>query len=197
MTSDQQLPPADERDMFVLRLAQALHASGYAAHSLEDVLQQVCDQLELIGQFFTTPTAISAAFGPLDRQRTFLIRVQPGALNLGRLASLDRVARQVMSGAIQPSDGSRRIAEIWAKKASYPGWLRVIGYGIVSAAGCQFLGGGPSDVVVGMGIGLLVGLLALAFRRFTISSHVFELTGAFLASALVTEVAHGEIGNRE
>lgn len=181
--------PADERDLFVLRLAQALHASGYAAHSLEDILQHVCDQLGLIGQFFTTPTAISAAFGPLDRQRTFLIRVQPGELNLGRLASLDRVARQVVSGAIEPRDGSRRIAEIWAKKPTYPGWLRVVGYGIVSAAGCQFLGGAAADVAVGMGIGLLVGLLALAFRRFTISSHVFELTGAFLASAIVTEVA--------
>ena len=126
-----QSPSADERDLFVLRLAQALHASGYAAHSLEDVLQRVCDQLELIGQFFTTPTAIQAAFGPLDRQRTFLIRVQPGELNLGRLASLDRVAHQVMSGAIQPSDGSRRIAEIWARKPTYPWWLRVIAYGIV------------------------------------------------------------------
>ena len=184
-----QSPPADERDLFVLRLAQALHASGYAAHSLEDVLQRVCDQLELIGQFFTTPTAIQAAFGPLDRQRTFLIRVQPGELNLGRLASLDRVAHQVMSGAIQPSDGSRRIAEIWAKKPTYPWWLRVIAYGIVSAAGCQFLGGGAADVAVGMGVGLLVGLLALAFKRLTISSHIFELTGAFLASALVTELA--------
>ena len=173
----------------MLRLAQALHASGYAAHSLEEVLQRVCDQLELIGQFFTTPTAIQAAFGPLDRQRTFLIRVQPGELNLGRLASLDRVAHQVMYGAIKPSDGSRRIAEIWAKKPTYPWWLRVIGYGIVSAAGCQFLGGGAADVAVGMGVGLLVGAAGARLPRFTISSHVFELTGAFLASALVTELA--------
>jgi uncharacterized membrane protein YjjP (DUF1212 family) len=189
MTVETEAPAADERDLFVLRLAQALHASGYAAHSLEEVLQHVCDRLGLIGQFFTTPTAISAAFGPLDRQRTFLIRVQPGELNLGRLASLDRVARQVVSGTITPVDGSRRIAEIWAKKPTYPGWLRVIGYGIVSAAGCQFLGGGAADVAVGMGVGLLIGVLALIFRRFTITSHVFELTGAFLASALVAELA--------
>jgi uncharacterized membrane protein YjjP (DUF1212 family) len=189
MTVETHAAAADERALFVLRLAQALHASGYAAHSLEDVLQHVCDQLGLIGQFFTTPTAIWAAFGPLDLQRSFLIRVQPGELNLGRLASLDRVARQVVSGAIKPVDGSLRIAEIWAKKPAYPGWLRVTGYGIVSAAGCQFLGGGPVDVAVGMGVGLLIGVLALIFRRFTITSHVFELTGAFLASAVVTELA--------
>ena len=76
-----------------------------------------------------------------------------------------------------------------ARRPTYPGWFRVIGYGIVSAAGCQFLGGGAHDVAVGMGVGLLVGVLALAFRRFTIPSHVFELTGSLLASAVVTELA--------
>ena len=50
----------DQAILFVLRLAQALHSSGYAAHSLEDILRHVCDQLGLIGQFFTTPTAIMA-----------------------------------------------------------------------------------------------------------------------------------------
>ena len=52
--------PAEEQhaSLFVLRLAHALHASGYAAHSLEDVLKHICERLGLIGQFFTTPTAI-------------------------------------------------------------------------------------------------------------------------------------------
>ena len=35
----------DPAILFVLRLAQALHSSGYAAHSLEDILRHVCDQL--------------------------------------------------------------------------------------------------------------------------------------------------------
>ena len=56
-------PDLDQRQttLFVLRLAHALHASGYAAHSLEEILQKVCDRLEIIGQFFTTPTAIFAS----------------------------------------------------------------------------------------------------------------------------------------
>ena len=189
MTAPSQPPDQEHATLFVLRLAQALHASGYAAHSLEDILQHVCSQLGLIGQFFTTPTAIMAGFGPLDHQRTFLIRVQPGELNLGRLAALDDVARQVGSGALPPNDGSAGVAQILNRKPTYPWWLRVAGYGIVSAAACQFLGGGGTDVAVGMGIGLFIGLLALLFRRFTISSHIFELTASFLASLLVTSLA--------
>lgn len=54
--------------LFVLRLGHALHKSGYAAHSLEEILLKACDRLGIVGQFFTTPTAIMASFGPLDHQ---------------------------------------------------------------------------------------------------------------------------------
>ena len=72
-------PEEQHASLFVLRLGHALHASGYAAHSLEEILDHVCDRLGLIGQFFTTPTAILASFGPLDEQRTHLIRVSPAS----------------------------------------------------------------------------------------------------------------------
>jgi uncharacterized membrane protein YjjP (DUF1212 family) len=184
-------PEPDEQhaSLFVLRLAHALHSSGYAAHSLEDVLEKVCNRQGLVGQFFTTPTAIMAAFGPLEQQRTHLIRVQPGELNLGRLSALHDVVRAGLSGTISPQEGSTRIDRILTKKPTYPWWLRVFGYGIVSAAGCRFLGGAYDDVLVSASVGLVIGLMALAFKRFTISSHVFELTASFASSALVMFVA--------
>ena len=182
-------PDKRHTSLFVLRLAHALHASGYAAHSLEEILQKVCDRLEIIGQFFTTPTAIFASFGPLDRQQTHLIRVQPGELNLGRLSALDDVAHGVLSGTLTPEAGSAQIDRIVTKKPTYPWWLRVFGYAIVSAAGCKFLGGGYDDVVVSAVVGLLIGFIALVFKRFTITSHVFELTATFVASALVSFIA--------
>jgi uncharacterized membrane protein YjjP (DUF1212 family) len=43
-----------------------------------------------------------AGFGPLDNQHTFLIRVQPGELNLGRLSALDEVAHLVVAGKLSP-----------------------------------------------------------------------------------------------
>ena len=184
-------PDLDQRQtsLFVLRLGHALHASGYAAHSLEEILLKVCDRLEVVGQFFTTPTAIIASFGPLDRQQTHLIRVQPGELNLGRLSALDDVVHGVLSGTLTPQAGSSAIDRIVTKRPTYPWWLRVFGYAIVSGAGCKFLGGGYDDVAVSAAVGLLIGFIALAFKRFTITSHVFELTATFVASALVSLIA--------
>lgn len=154
-------PALDQRhaSLFVLRLGHALHASGYAAHSLEEVLLKVCNRLEIVGQFFTTPTAIMAAFGPLDQQQTHLIRVQPGDVNLGRLSALHDVVKGVLGGTLSPLEGSARIDRVLTKRPTYRWWLRVAGYAIVSAAGCRFLGGDWDDVAVGAGIGLLIGLI--------------------------------------
>src|SRR5262249_7961256 len=97
--------PADDATAFVLRLGRALHAEGYPSHRIEEVLGLAADKLGLAGQFFTTPTSIFAAFGELDRQRTFLVRVEPGDLDLARLARVQQIAQDVLSGRLAPHAG--------------------------------------------------------------------------------------------
>ena len=43
---------------FVLALAQALHGCGTPVHRLEDVIQAVCEALEIQVQCFATPTCL-------------------------------------------------------------------------------------------------------------------------------------------
>src|SRR5690349_5526814 len=81
---------------FVLRIGEALHQTGYAAHRIESVMERVASQLGLEGQFFATPTSIMAAFGPMERQRTHLLRLTAADDDLGRLADLDEVMGRVM-----------------------------------------------------------------------------------------------------
>ena len=168
----------------------ALHKSGYAAHSLEEILQKVCDRLGIIGQFFTTPTAIMASFGPLDHQQTHLIRVQPGELNLGRLSALDDV---VQARARRDADAAGRVGadrQDPDEEADVSrGGCASSATRIVSAAGCRFLGGGLRRRR-GRRLGGPAHRPDRAARSsgFTITSHVFELTASFVASALVSFV---------
>jgi uncharacterized membrane protein YjjP (DUF1212 family) len=94
---------ADPRISFALNLGRALHTSGYSADRLEEALSLASDRLGLEAQFFSTPTSIMASFGPQDDQRTFMIRVSPGESNLGKLARVDHVTRDVLSGRLTPS----------------------------------------------------------------------------------------------
>lgn len=190
------IPPAastsrhpDGRISFVLRLGHALHTSGYAAHRLEEALTLASDRLGLVGQFFSMPTSIMASFGPQDDQQTFLIRVEPSESDLGRLAAVDEVTREVLQGRLTPHDGVRRLEAIHSAPALYGKLSTTIAFGIISASVARFLGGGLHEIVASLGIGLVIGLLALAAARLPALAKVFDPVAAFAASVLASAAA--------
>jgi uncharacterized membrane protein YjjP (DUF1212 family) len=169
---------------FVLELGRALHAAGHSAQRLEDSLGAISDRLGLPNhQFFSTPTSIMASFGPIGRQRTHMLRVAPGEVNLGTLAALEQVSLDVAQGRMSPAEGTAAITRITSAPAPYGPGLTTLGYGVVSGAATQFLGGGGREVAVAAVLGLGVGILALVTRGRPRLGRVFEPVAAVLVSA--------------
>lgn len=182
-------PGPDDRVSFVLRLGRSLHTSGYAANRLEEALELTCDRLGLQAQIFSMPTSIMVSFGPQDDQRTFLIRVEPGESNLGKLAQTDEVTREVLSGQLTPLEGSRRLEAIELAPPRYPVWLTTAAFAIASGSSARFLGGGWHEMAAGLGIGLAIGLLSLVTSRIAGLNRVFEPVAALTASLLAAGLA--------
>ena len=175
---------------FVLRLARALHAYGYSAARLEDILAATADRLGLAGhRFFSMPTQIMAAFGPEARQHTHLLRVEPGEVNLGKLAALEQVSGDVASGRISPREGMAHIQRIVAAQSPYGPAVVTLAHGVLSGAVCQFLGGGWREIVVATALGLGLGLLAIYSASHARVSRVFESLAAFLLSTAAIGLA--------
>ncbi|HXE57782.1 MAG TPA: threonine/serine exporter family protein [Gemmatimonadales bacterium] len=168
---------------FVLLLGRALHTYGYAAHALEEVLGGAAARLGLRGQFFSTPTSIFASFGPQDHQRTYLIRVEPGDVDLGKLAELDAVTTRVLRGELSVAEGAQRIELIAGARPRYGPVATTIAFGLASAAASRFLGGGLREIAVASLIGFTTGFLALWAARFAPLARVFEPVAALTASA--------------
>ena len=169
---------------FVLQLGRALHCAGYSAQRLEDRLGAIADRLGLVNaQFFSTPTSIMASFGPVGRQRTHMLRVEPGDVDLGMLATLEQVALDVAQGRTPLADGVVAITRIGAAPPRYRPGLTTLSYGVVSGAATQFLGGGLREVTVAALLGFGLGLLALVTARRPRLGRVFEPVAAFLVSA--------------
>lgn len=169
---------------FVLKLGRGLHAHGYPAHRLEAALERVSRRLGLHGQFFSMPTALFASFGLQSDQRTFQIRVEPGAMDLRTLVALEAVSDAVADGAIDPPEGTRRIDAAIAAPAPYPAWLVTLSFAVTSAAAARFFGGGLREIVASAGVGLVVGLLALLAQRVAALGRVFEAVAAMTAALL-------------
>ena len=176
---------------FVLELGRALHQAGHPAQRLEDMLGAISDRLGLSNhQFFSTPTSIMASFGPLGRQRTHMLRVVPGEVNLGTLAALEQVSLEVAQGRMSPVEGVAAINRITTAPEPYGPALTTVAYGVVSGAATQFLGGGGHEVAVAALLGLALGVLAVGTRGRPRLGRVFEPVAAFVVSAGAIGLAH-------
>jgi uncharacterized membrane protein YjjP (DUF1212 family) len=183
--------PPRERDAieFVLDLGHALHAHGQPSHWLEAGMERASARLGLRGQFFTTPTSIFAAFGEQEKQQTRLIRVEPGEVHLERLEQAIATGHEVMSGRLDPAEGSRRLA---ADRRSPPRWghaTTTMAYMLSASAACRFLGGGATEVATAALLATVVALLAAAAPRVKALGRIFEPIAMFVVATIAGVLA--------
>lgn len=177
--------------VFLEKLGRALHRYGSPAHRLEEAMTEVARRLGLRGQFFSTPTAIFASFETdhADRRHdTVLLRVEPGDVDLEKLSWLDVVVSRVVRGELAPRQAAAAVDALEEAPHRYGAGLTTAAYAAVSASAACFFGGGWRELLAAGGVGILIGLLALAVGRFPSAGRVFELLSATLA-AFVTAVS--------
>lgn len=178
----------------VLRLARALHASGVPAHRLEESMALISPRLGLEGgQFLSAPTSLIAAFGEPPDQRTYLLRVEPGQVDLGRLSDLDDLMTALHDQRLPPDQAMARLDQIESAPSRYPRWLTAACFGIAAAGAARFFGGGAREVVVAGVIGLLTALLGALARRMPATERLYEPLAALVA-ALVAGAAAAAVG---
>ena len=179
----------DARIEFVLALVQALHRYGAPAHRLEDAVTVVSSNLGLEGRFSSTPTSVLAGFGPLSHQRTCLVRVQPGEMNLEKLALLDALTASVMSGRITALDAGLRIAAIVERPPPYGPWLTIFCFGLASMAAAIFFSGGLLEVCASAVLGITVGVISSLALTEVGMARIREPFAATLVSLIASGLA--------
>ncbi len=171
-------------------MGRAFHRHGFSASRVEEVMVRLAERLGLpLAQIFSTPTSIMAAFGPLGSQRSHLLRVEPGSVNLTQVSQLDRLAVAVLLDELAPIDGIARLREIEEQPAGYGRIATVAAFVAASGAVSVFLGGGRAELVVATVIGLATGLLALYAGPRPRLQRVFEPLVALMASVVAGVVA--------
>jgi uncharacterized membrane protein YjjP (DUF1212 family) len=182
--------PQPEEIEFLLRLGSALHTSGSSANDLEHTIAAIARKWELPSpQVFSTPTSLQVAFGPLGQQRVYVLRVEPGGLNLGLLSALDEIAADMLHGKLTPSEGLRMLATKTTARAMYQPWMVIGAFALASGSFACILGGGASEVIAAVFIGAITGAIALVAERLARVQRVFEPLASFVAGFLATAIA--------
>jgi uncharacterized membrane protein YjjP (DUF1212 family) len=156
---------------------------------LEEALLQCAAKLEISGQFLSTPTSLLFGFGDGPAQRIHLARIEPGDVDIGKLADLDEVIEGLVGGSLSAAEGSARVAAIEAAPRRYPRWTIVPAFALAAGTAACFFGGGPGDLVCSTLAGLATGLLALLVGSRRSAALVFESLAAFLTTALAVLAA--------
>lgn len=178
----------NEAISFILRLGKALHKYGYASHRLEELLEQVASSLNLKAQFFAATTSIYCGFGEMEHQRTYLIRTDPGGINLGKLVDADEVISQVIHRKISLAEGSSSLDKIDVAPGFSP-FVTLLAYTLTSAAAARFLGGGAREIVVAAIIGFMIGVLSYFANKYQGLGKVVDPVAAFSASVLAAAIS--------
>lgn len=179
----------EARNRFVIELARQLHEAGTTAPRLERALTSVGRRLGLEIDVWSSPTAIIITLkDPLDpegEERTRVLRLAPGDIDLERLCRVDDIAEQVLHGQIGVLEGQAALA---ALRQPRPRWRQLleslVGFPLASLAIAGILRGSSHDLVTAALIGLAIGCIADWTSRHSRFGQALETVAGLLAALL-------------
>jgi len=146
-------------------------------------------RLGIAGQFFVTPTALFAAFSWGENQETLLERLEPGSVDLGKLAALDELIAQVANRDLSPVEASKRIDSILQAPPRWGAAISTMSFALISVCAARFFGGGWRELSAALVIGSLLGMLALVVGRRQQVVRLYEPLAALFATLIAMAFA--------
>lgn len=177
-------PAGDQQVLF--SLGRALHQAGLPSHRLEEMLGRVAARTGWAVETFAMPTGLILSAWRGDESEFRLFRLYPRPIHLERIRLLTEEVDLLAAGRIEPARAIARIEQIQAATAATPRLLVCLGFGLSAAGFSVIFGGGPLELAVTVLVGLVVGLVAVAFGSARGRTRRFELVAALLAGLIAT-----------
>ncbi|OJJ44385.1 hypothetical protein ASPZODRAFT_71852 [Penicilliopsis zonata CBS 506.65] len=187
------------RQRYLLLLCQVLLNYGAPTHRLEEYMRMTARVLEIDGQFLYIPGCMIISFDDASTHTTEVKIVRsPQGVDLGKMADVHEVYKEVIHDVIGVEEAIQRLEEIKGRDNKFPVWFQIFMHGCACAAVGPFaFGARPIDLPIAFLLGTLVGTLQLVLSpRSQLYSNVFEISAAvltsFLARAFGSIRYHGE-----
>lgn len=107
-------------------------------------------------------------------------------MNLGRIAAVNELSREIVAGRVQPDEAFARMEQIRAMRG-LPGWVMVLASALSAACFCYLFGGSALDACTALVPGLAVGLVLLALAR--VRAPLNKLVANMLSAGVVALVS--------
>jgi uncharacterized membrane protein YjjP (DUF1212 family) len=182
-TAEPTLPPAELFE-YLLEIGGTLMSCGCSTPRLEATLREIAALEGYEAAAFAVPTGLFLSLrGPgLESGMVRLVRVEEWALDLQRLALVDRIFNDVIERRYGLPEARRRLDAVDHSRPAYPRVLRWLATAGAAGASAIFFRGGLGEVLVAfLGGGLLGILFALMPTRLR---HLQDFLGGLLAGGI-------------
>lgn len=179
-----------KQSTMLLQISKAIAEAGTPSHRLENYMQVVLEKFGLSGSFLALPTAIIASFGEGDNQRSFVVKVRSGEINLGTLQRINDVITDLENNLINIDTALHTIKHIDELESDFPHWLYVLAYGIVGAGFSTLFSGGWADVLASFCLGIITGFINETGKKHYYLSQVIVPLSATVVGFLAIVINH-------
>ena len=171
--------------MFVVRLGAALNTAGQPVYEVQERLTRVAQAYGAdAARISAFPTYMMVTMGVGEPATLELTAPLGAALRLDQIAALDNLVGGAERGAVEPSDGLRRLQAIEEMEPRFGALQSVLGYSVLTLGICLILHPAPRDVAAAAVFGALVGLLRSVGRHHVALQTLMPVIAAFTVSAL-------------
>lgn len=172
------------------QLARELHRAGVASDQLERTITAISGVLGLQIEIFALPTNVTIAVGPRYAQQIVMLRMNPGRVNLRKLALLNEIFDELQNGSIDLPDAISQLRGIDERCPSPPVLMTILALASVAVGVAVLLGGGIHELIVAALIGASTGVLSFFTTRNAVMDRLFEVFAAFVATLIVAAYTH-------
>jgi len=169
----------------LLALGRAFHQAGTPADTLEDLMRGAAVTLGVSLQVNALPTSLMVAVGPPSAQRLVILRLDPGKLNLRKLAMLNELYDRIRARTTDIDTSLAEISTIDSIVRPRPPVITIVAYALLSLGASILLGGGPHEMQVSTLTGLAIGAIAAVADRKPVVERIYEVLAAFVATLVV------------
>lgn len=188
------LAPLDDRIRFLTELGRRLHQAGVTAARLEGGVRSVAQALHVHAEVWATPTGLLLSLGDGDAlhgsQQTRVLRLEPGDVDLGALAALDRIADDVVGGRLDVAAGHAALAALDRPSTPRSRLRTILAFGLAAASVAGLLRTDWVDIAVAAVLGLVIGWISVAAARRPHVAAAGDAIAALVATLLATAFAH-------
>ena len=184
----------DARVRFLTEYARRLHNAGVSSQRLEGSVRATARALRLECEAWSTPTGLLLSLTDTDAllgsQQTRVLRLEPGHVDLGALAALDRIGEEVLAGRLD-IDGAWTAMRALDRPRTRARQLRTIAaFGVASTAVAGLLGTSWLDLAVACVLGLVIGWISVRSGEHPDLDAANEAVSALVATTLATLFGH-------